>query len=166
MRLPPSIEFLLAALAALSASCAAPDTGALDGARDAQARLLDGFHAAAARADLEDYLGRMAPGALFVGTDPTEVWTLAEFRAFVAPYFAEGRGWTYHPVERRIDPCGPDAAAFYETLDNAKYGRLRGSGALVRGPEGWRIAHYVLSFQVPNETAPALLELLGAAPGP
>ena len=28
----------------------------------------------------------------------------------------------------------------------------RGSGVAVKTPEGWKIAHYVLSLTVPNET--------------
>ncbi|QDU65943.1 nuclear transport factor 2 family protein [Engelhardtia mirabilis] len=120
--------------------------------------VLDDFHAAAAAADFERYFGHLAPGALFVGTDAAEVWTVEEFQAYAKPHFDAGRGWTYAAQNRHVDPIGGDGAAFYEDLVSAKYGHLRGSGALVRIDGEWRIVHYVMSFAVPNELAPELVE--------
>ncbi|MEO0649858.1 MAG: nuclear transport factor 2 family protein [Planctomycetota bacterium] len=128
--------------------------------------LLDRFHAAAARADFEAYFDCLDDSALFVGTDPHEDWTRAEFAAYVAPYFEAGTGWTYVPAQRRVDALGPDAAAFFERLDNAKYGRVRGSGVVARRQNRWQIVHYVLSFPVPNGVAPALLELVDSQAPP
>ncbi|MEM7519043.1 MAG: nuclear transport factor 2 family protein, partial [Planctomycetota bacterium] len=53
------------------------------------ASLLDDFHDAAARADLERYFGHFAPNGVFIGTDATERWPVEEFRAFCEPYFKD-----------------------------------------------------------------------------
>jgi len=119
-------------------------------------RLLDGFNAAAARADGEAYFGAFTPNAVFVGTDITERWTLAEFRAFAEPYFAEGKGWTYTPTRRRVTfadiECGC-VAWFEEDLQSPSYGTTRGTGVVVKGADGWRIAQYVLTIPIPNDIA-------------
>lgn len=116
--------------------------------------VLDAFHAAAARADGAAYFGLFAPGGVFIGTDVTERWTVAEFRAYAEPLFSKGRGWTYSPRSRTV-VLGPDGrtAWFDEVLDSRSYGTSRGTGVLVRRPEGWRIAQYALSFPIPNDLA-------------
>lgn len=120
--------------------------------------LLDGLHAAAARADGEGYFALFEPDAVFIGTDASERWTLAEFRAYAEPHFARGNGWTYEPVERHVRVDG-DVAWFDERLVNAKYGETRGSGVCRRDGGGtWRVAHYVLSFAVPNDAAGDVVE--------
>src|SRR5262245_65773011 len=44
--------------------------------------VLDGLHDAAAKADEKRYFDHFAPGAVFLGTDARERWTLEEFRAY------------------------------------------------------------------------------------
>lgn len=129
-------------------------------------RVLDDFHDAAAKADGPRYFGHFTPDAVFVGTDPTERWTVAEFRAYAEPHFSKGHGWTYVSTQREIH-LGPGGrtAWFYERLKNAKYGETRGSGALVLHDGRWRIAQYVLSFPIPNGRTAAVLDALrGATP--
>jgi dienelactone hydrolase len=126
---------------------------------DAVADLLDAFHAAASRADEEGYFGLFAPEAVFLGTDPAERWTLEQFRAYAAPHFRKGRGWTYVPQERHVVvSSGGGTAWFDEVLENEKYGTCRGTGVALRTAEGWRVAHYSLTFLIPNEAAEAALE--------
>ena len=143
-----------ALLALTAAPAAAGDETAAVGAT------LDALHAAAATADAATYFDLFTPEARFIGTDAAERWSLAEFRAYAEPYFARGQGWTYAPVERTITlapiPCRC-IAWFDEVLDNASYGRTRGSGVLRRTEEGWRIEQYVLSFTVPNAAAGAVV---------
>jgi len=130
------------------------------------AALLDRLHATAARADGADYFGCFTADAVFMGTDATERWTLAEFRAYAEPYFAAGRGWTYAALERHVAFDGDgDTAWFDERLWNATYGECRGSGVLVRADGGWRVAHYVLSFPIPNDLAPRFTSEIRAASG-
>jgi hypothetical protein len=149
MRVAPALLLLLAA-------CASPArSSALDRADDT----LDALHAAAARADGPAYFALFAPRATFIGTDPGEHWDLAAFHDYADPIFARGQGWTYEPFDRHVTLSEHgDVAWFIERLRNAKYGETRGSGVLVRDGDRWLIAQYVLSFPVPNELAPDLVE--------
>ena len=128
--------------------------------------VVDALHAAAAQADGARYFALFAEDAVFIGTDATERWTLAEFRVYAEPLFAQGRGWTYTPLERhvRIAPGG-DVAWFDERLHNATYGETRGSGVLRLLDGRWRIAQYVLSFAVPNAAAPRVVDVIRTSPG-
>ena len=161
MKLLASISFSFLFLACASAP---PSTG---GPADAAeiASVLDGFHEAASRADAAAYFGALAPDAVFIGTDPGERWTLAEFRAFADPYFSQGRGWTYSPRDRHIalDASG-DTAWFDEMLDNDSYGVTRGTGVLVRAGGAWKIAQYHLTIPVPNELSKEVVRMIREKP--
>lgn len=117
---------------------------------------IDALHAAAAKADGKAYFDLFTPDAVFIGTDVTERWSIAQFRAYAEPIFAKGKGWTYHLRQRHVsittDPCGC-VAWFDEVLDSESYGTARGSGVLTRTPDGWKISQYVLSFPIPNDIA-------------
>jgi hypothetical protein len=118
--------------------------------------VLDDLHNAASEADEDRYFGHFDPGAVFVGTDATEIWSVDAFRKYAHPHFAKGKGWTYHADReaRRVRySANRQTAWFYETLRHHKYGVLRGSGSLVRVGGAWKIAQYVLSFAVPNDAA-------------
>lgn len=149
---------MLSLFAALSVLSASPET-------DIEA-VIDRMHQAASRADGPDYFGQFTPDARFVGTDATERWPLPAFRAYAEPYFARGQGWTYMPRARTVT-IAPIAcrciAWFDETLDNASYGQVRGSGVLRLTDGGWKIEQYVLSFAVPNDRADAVVAAIKAA---
>ena len=150
-------------LGALGAGCCAlpGDCGDATSTPDAT---LDTLHAAASRADLEAYFAQFTPDAVFIGTDATERWDLPAFRAYCEPYFSRGQGWTYVPTERHV--VREDGVAWFdERLHNDKYGETRGSGVLVQRGGRWLIAQYVLSFPVPNELAPDLVERVRALSG-
>lgn len=117
-------------------------------------QVLDGMHQAASEADAERYFGSFTDDAVFLGTDPDERWTLAEFRDWAAPRFEEAPAWTYTPVARHVTVAPRGRVAWFdEQLQHATYGQVRGSGALVLAGKEWKVAHYVLSFAVPNEVA-------------
>lgn len=122
------------------------------------ATALDDFHDAASKADEIRYFAHFAKEGVFLGTDGSERWTVAQFRAYAAPYFQKGTGWTYAAVARNIEVAG-DAAWFDETLTNAKYGLCRGTGVLVRRDGRWLIAQYNLSKPVPNALMQTLVDL-------
>lgn len=125
--------------------------------------LLDRFHAAAARADGPDYFACLSPDAVFLGTDATERWSVPQFRAYCEPYFSKGRGWTYVARERHVTLSRDRSTAWFdERLESASYGEVRGSGALRRDGQGWRITQYVMSLPVPNELAKELVEKIRA----
>jgi pimeloyl-ACP methyl ester carboxylesterase len=121
--------------------------------------VLTDFHLAASRADLDGYVGRLAPDGVFLGTDARERWNANQFREFCAPYFARGQGWTYVATERHVEVSRDRRSAWFdERLANDKYGEVRGSGALRLDGERWRIVQYVMSFPVPNELSGELVE--------
>lgn len=166
--------FLAAAIAVPLASlacgsrpslCAPAATGRLDRAaaeRDV-ARELDDFHDAAARADEARYFAHFAPDAVFLGTDATERWDLAAFRAYAHPHFASGHGWTYHPQRRAVVFAKDGTVAWFdEDLLGETAGPTRGSGVLVRSSDGrrWLLAQYNLTFTIPNERFDDLRKLL------
>ena len=148
---------LVAALALAAAPVGTPEEDV--------AAAIDALHAAASRADGAAYFALFTPDARFIGTDATERWSLAEFRAYAEPYFARGQGWTYTPVERTVTLAPIQCmcvAWFDEVLENDSYGVTRGSGVLRKTRAGWRIEQYVLSFAVPNDRARAVVEAIKA----
>ncbi len=117
------------------------------------AKVLDDWHDAAARSDEERYFRHFADGGVFLGTDATEHWDVAAFRAYAHPRFAEGKGWAMHAISRHVTVSRDGVTAWFdEALETKNLGPARGSGVLVRDAAGTlRIAQYVLSVTVPNE---------------
>lgn len=124
--------------------------------------VLDLLHERASKADERGYFELFTRDAIFLGTDATERWTTEQFRAYAAPAFGKGKGWTYHPIARRLSASASgDCVWFDEDLSHDRYGRCRGSGVLVwDGGDSstdeptsgrWRIAQYNLSVPIPNE---------------
>lgn len=151
---------MLEFVAALALAAAPPQTPG-----EQATAVIDALHAAASRADGEAYFALFTPDARFIGTDATERWGLAEFRAYAEPYFARGQGWTYTPVERTVTIAPIQClciAWFDEVLENDRYGVTRGSGVLRKTRSGWKIEQYVLSFAVPNDKARAVVEAIKA----
>ena len=144
------------ALLALTACAHAPAGPA---AERAVVDALDDFHDAAARADEERYFARFAPGGVFLGTDATERWDVAAFRAYAHPHFARGKAWSFRGVRRNVTVRG-DLAWFDEELETQNLGPARGSGVLSLRDGRWLIEQYVLSITVPNERFRAVREML------
>lgn len=115
---------------------------------------LDRFHTAASEADGATYFSLFAENGVFIGTDKSERWPLAAFKAFAEPIFATERGWTYVMTERHID-FSPDGttAWFDELLQNDAYGTSRGTGVLTLTDGTWKITQYHLTFPMPNDLA-------------
>ena len=155
-RLPLLIAASLISAALGGGSIAASEAGAANAAEPSVevARALDAYHEAAAKADEATYLGLMAPTGVFLGTDATERWDREAFRAFVHPYFSQGRGWTFVPRDRRIQLAANGQVAWFdELLDSASYGECRGTGVLEKIDGAWRIQQYHLTIPMPNELA-------------
>ncbi len=133
----------------LGVTAAAGEPGRPEAAID---EVLTTFHTAASQADGDLYFGLFAEGAVFMGTDATERWSVAEFRAFAEPYFSKGRGWTYTMTDRNIIVSADGETAWFdELLWNDTYGTCRGTGVLLLTDNGWRIAQYNLSIPIPND---------------
>jgi len=144
----------LVTVAVLAASTPALASPATDAA--VVGKVLDRFHAAAAHSDFKGYFDQFAPQGVFIGTDAQERWTVQEFKAYAKPAFDAGKGWVYTPRERHVAiaqiPCRC-VASFDELLDSKAYGTSRGTGVLVKGPDGWKITQYALTFPIPNDLA-------------
>lgn len=116
--------------------------------------VLDQLHHAASQAEGEAYFALFAPDAVFLGTDATERWTLAEFKAYALPYFSAGRGWTYVTTERHLNLAADGGhASFDELLEHASFGQCRGTGVLRRINGQWKIEQYHLTIPLPNAIA-------------
>ena len=135
----------------------APGEPADTAEEEAAAATLDALHEAASKADGATYFDLFTPDATYIGTDVSEHWSIAEFRAYAEPYFARGRGWTYTPRSRSLSLAPLECRCvvwFDEALDSQSYGTSRGTGVLVRGDDGrWRVALYALTFPIPNALA-------------
>jgi hypothetical protein len=145
------------ALLLLAAACAhAPSAPVAQKSIDAE---LDDFHDAAARADEERYFAHFAPDGVFLGTDATERWNVAAFRAYAHPYFARGKAWSFRAVRRAVTIRG-DLAWFDEDLETQNLGPARGSGVVALRNGRWLVEQYVLSITVPNDRFAAVRDLL------
>lgn len=125
--------------------------------------VLDDWHAAAAASNLDRYMSHMSESGIFLGTDATERWTKAEFRAYSQRPFSAGRGWTMRSVRRSVSVRG-DVAYFDEALETQNLGPARGSGVLAREGDRWVILQYNLSITVPNDRFESVRALLSSAP--
>ena len=123
--------------------------------------VIDNFHAAAAAADMDRYLGYMTDDGVFMGTDEWERWPKhPDFTDYVAGRFAGGTGWTYRSVDREIMLADSgDIAWFDEVIFSETNGRFRGTGVVVKSEGEWKIAHYAMSFLIFNENWPEVVEL-------
>lgn len=149
----------LAAAACAHAPAASSSAQSSDAERAAIVRALDDFHDAAAHADEDRYFGHFAADGVFLGTDATERWDAAAFRAYAHPHFAKGKAWSFRGVNRHVTVRG-DTAWFEEDLETANLGPARGSGVLTLQGGEWKIEQYVLSITVPNEKFKAVKALL------
>ena len=133
-------------------------TGVQGGAREEINALLDGFHKAASTGSYDDYFNRYTEDSVFLGTDKSERWSIEEFKSYAKPAFEKG-GWHYDVVERHVMfGEGHSIAWFDEILDNAGFGKCRGTGVVVKTEGIWLVAHYSLSLLIPNSIAHAVGE--------
>jgi hypothetical protein len=121
--------------------------------------VLDDWHQAASVADEPRYFGHFAPNGVFMGTDATERWTVAEFRVWAKPYFDKKKAWSFKPRQRHVDFSADGKTAWFdEMLDTPNLGLCRGSGVLVLLSGNWKITQYNLSIPIPNVLADAIVK--------
>ena len=147
-------KILLLAISALSFGLQAQETE-----KEAIDALLTAWHQAAAGADFEAYFEAMTPEAVFIGTDAGEHWDRDAFMAFSKPYFDQGKAWDFKAVQRHIYLSSDGQMAWFDELLDTWMQLCRGSGVAVKTPQGWKIAHYVLSLTMPNETIEGAIAL-------
>jgi len=117
------------------------------------------WHKAAADADFDRYYSFMADDAIFIGTDPTENWSISEFKAYSKPYFDRGKAWTFGTLERNIYILQKKNIAWFDELLDTQMGICRGSGIMERTNDGWKVKHYVLSLTIPNENVTEITKI-------
>ncbi len=159
MRILMSFAVALLTLVLPACQTTSPQPGALSAINNT----LDAFHTAASEADEDTYFALLADDAVFLGTDATERWTKPEFQEWAAQHFERDSAWTYESIERHVGLNeAQDTAWFDEVVRNEDYGDLRGSGALILTPGGWKITQYNLVFPVPNEISGEVVEMIKA----
>lgn len=127
------------------------------------AAVLDRLNQASSTADEATYWSLFTPDARYVGTDATEHWDMAAFKAFAEPWFQRDTAWSFPATERFITIADIDCrciAWFEEKLSSAHYGETRGSGVMRKTDDGWKIEQYVLSFAVPNDRSDAVVAVI------
>lgn len=129
------------------------------------AAFVDAWHRAASQANGEAYFGAFTEAGVFLGTDESERWSVEEFRAYAEPYFSKGKGWTYKARDRHVQFDSSYRFAWLdEKLSNSSMGSLRGTAVLQKLEGRWKIAHYSMSFPLPNERTREVVELLREDP--
>jgi hypothetical protein len=160
---PIVLALSVIALAACRPSATASDARQPAIAEEA-AGVIDGWHAAAARADEAAYFALFAKDGVFLGTDATEPWTVPAFRAYAHPHFAKGNAWAFRSVRRALSfSRDGNVAWFDEDLEANTLGPARGSGVLVREGASFKIAHYDLSVPIPNARFAEVRKLIASS---
>lgn len=120
--------------------------------RDSAVHLfLNNWHRAAAIADEERFFGSMAPGAIYLGTDPSERWTKESFEQWAMPHFQKATAWDFTPYDRQLYFSEDGNLCWFEELLDTWMGICRGSGVIERKDGEWKIRHYNLALTVYNE---------------
>lgn len=125
-------------------------------------QVLDDWHQAAAEADFNRYFNHFRnDSSVFIGTDATERWTVAEFKPWAKPYFDRGSAWNFTPHNRHVYFSADGHTAWFdEELETPNLGPSRGTGVLLHTPEGWKIEHYNLAVPIPNEVVDKVVVLV------
>ncbi len=98
---------------------------------------LDALHRYASEADGENYFSLFTDDAVFLGTDATERWPIAEFREYAMGRFSTGVGWTYESTERFIYFDDDGNTAWFD-----------------------EISHYNLTAPIPNDLLVSVVEII------
>lgn len=115
--------------------------------------VLDDWHDAAAQADFSRYFNHFeSDSSIFMGTDATERWTVAEFKPWSKPFFDRGQAWSFIAEKRTVYFSDEGTVAWFdEELKTPNLGPSRGTGVLRQTPQGWKITHYNLTIPIPND---------------
>ena len=113
--------------------------------------ILNKWHNDASQANHEAYIGAMAPDGVYIGTDASEHWSVAEFSKWSKPYFDRKHTWHFTAFNRHLYLAPDGTTAWFDELLITQMGVCRGSGVLSKQDGQWKIAQYVLSAAIPNE---------------
>jgi hypothetical protein len=139
-------------LSAVSGPALAADAVAAGSATDTQQvnAFIDEWHDDAAHARLR-FFDKMAPGAIYIGTDKTERWTRDELKAWSKKYFERPSAWAFTPIKRNVAFSADKQFIWFDEQLDTQMGVCQASGVVQRTASGLQILHYQLSLAVPNE---------------
>ena len=112
---------------------------------------IEAWHKAASDADYESYFDLMTKDGVFIGTDASENWQLADFKSYAKPHFDKGKAWSFSTLERTIYLDSSQKMAWFDELLDTQMEICRGSGVVQYVDGQWGIKHYVLSMTIPND---------------
>jgi hypothetical protein len=121
---------------------------------------LDQWHLAASEANAKRFFDGIAEEGIYIGTADHERWTKPEFIKFATPYFKRGRAWDFKAFDRQIQISPDGQYAWFSELLTTWMGVCRGSGILIKKPDGWKILQYHLAVTVPNEIIDDFIKLV------
>ncbi len=122
-------------------------------------KTLDNWHQAVADANFDKYFSYMSKDAVFIGTDASENWKIADFKIFCKPYFEKKKTWHFTPLQRNVYFDNSKNIAWFDELLKTDMGICRGSGVLTRNKNKWKIKQYVLSLTIPNKNVDSIIKL-------
>jgi len=111
---------------------------------------IDEWHDDAAHARFR-FFDKMAPGAIYIGTDKTERWTRDELKAWSKKYFERPSAWAFTPTKRNVAFSADKQFIWFDEQLDTQMGVCQASGVVQRTASGLQILHYQLSIAVPNE---------------
>ncbi|MBI1226545.1 MAG: hypothetical protein GC192_15025 [Bacteroidetes bacterium] len=123
-------------------------------------KLMDDWHHAAAVADEDTFFGSMTADGIYLGTDASERWLRDEMKEWSKKYFERETAWAFTPHDRHVYFSENGQTAWFEELLDTWMGPCRGSGVLVKTPDGWKIKHYDLAVAVANDIVNDYIKLL------
>lgn len=112
---------------------------------------IDQWHLAAAKADYTLYFELMDEAFVFLGTDPTERWTKAEFSDYCRPYFNKGKAWDFKPMERHWEGDPESGIIWFDEILDTHMNTCRGSGIMKLVDGEWKLVYYNLTVLIENE---------------
>lgn len=121
--------------------------------------LLNEWHGLAAVGD-STYFDFFSDASFYLGTDPKEVWSLKEFKAFALPHFRRGSAWAFKTKDRNMHLGDYGNYAWFDEILDTWMGLCRGTGVLEKQYDGWKIRHYSLTILVPNSKINQYLEII------
>jgi len=121
--------------------------------------LIDKWHRDVAEFKYDDYFGFMDERFIFLGTDPSERWTKAQFAEFCKPHFEKKSTWDFKPLWRNWYFSEDGKTAWFEEQLNTWMQECRASGVLMKINDEWKIVHYNLTVLIENEKTVKFIKL-------
>jgi ketosteroid isomerase-like protein len=121
--------------------------------------LMNKWHQDVATFQFEAYFDFMTSDFIFLGTDPTERWTKAEFEKFCQPHFEKKSTWDFKTNWRNWYMNEREDIAWFEESLDTWMEECRGTGVLKKENGAWKIAHYNLTVLIENDKTDKFIKL-------